>query len=139
MERAPPENIKGVIQNRQSKETGNMVYTRRRLTKQKQNKICVGHHYAQTHTNNVHKTWVLLQTTGHSKSYSQYGVLHARSVRVHYRHNSFVLLAFVLCTPCCQFLWIVYFVLPLWYSLTSIYSHLRNSIFINISALQNSN
>ena len=51
----------------------------------------------------------------------------------------FVLLAFVLCTPCCQFLWIVHFLLPLWYSLTSIYSHLRNSIFINISALQNSN
>jgi hypothetical protein len=26
--------------------------------------------------------------SGLSKSYSQYGVLHGRSVRVHYRHNS---------------------------------------------------
>ena len=27
------------------------------------NTICVGHHYAQTNTNNVNKTWLLLQTT----------------------------------------------------------------------------
>jgi len=26
--------------------------------------ICVGHHYRQTHTNKVDKTWALLQTTG---------------------------------------------------------------------------
>ena len=26
--------------------------------------ICVGHHYAQTNTNNVNKTWALVQTTG---------------------------------------------------------------------------
>ena len=25
--------------------------------------MCVGHHYAQTTTNNVNKTWALLQTT----------------------------------------------------------------------------
>jgi len=25
---------------------------------------CVGHHYAQTNTNNVNKIWTLLQTTG---------------------------------------------------------------------------
>jgi hypothetical protein len=25
---------------------------------------CVGHHNAQTNTNNVNKTWALLQTTG---------------------------------------------------------------------------
>ena len=25
---------------------------------------CVGHHYAQANTNNVNKTWALLQTTG---------------------------------------------------------------------------
>jgi hypothetical protein len=33
----------------------------------------------------------------------------------------FVLFFFVLCTLCCQFLWIVYFRLPLRYSLTFIY------------------
>ena len=31
--------------------------------KEKQNTICVGHHYTQTNTNNVYKTCVL-QTTG---------------------------------------------------------------------------
>ena len=30
--------------------------TRRRKTKQTHNKICVGHHYAQTNTYNVNKT-----------------------------------------------------------------------------------
>ena len=30
----------------------------------KQNTICVGHHYAQAYTNNLSKTWALLQTTG---------------------------------------------------------------------------
>jgi hypothetical protein len=33
-------------------------------TKKKHNTICVGHHYAQTNTNNVNKTWSLIQTTG---------------------------------------------------------------------------
>jgi hypothetical protein len=37
--------------------------TRRRKTKQKHSTICVGHHYAQTITNNVNKTRALLQTT----------------------------------------------------------------------------
>ena len=37
---------------------------RRRKTKQKHNTICVWHHYMQTNTNNVNKTWTLLQTTG---------------------------------------------------------------------------
>ena len=32
-------------------------------TKQKHNAICVEHHYAQANTNNVNKTWALLQTT----------------------------------------------------------------------------
>ena len=32
--------------------------------KHKQYTICVGHHYAQTNTNNVNETWSLLQTTG---------------------------------------------------------------------------
>ena len=31
---------------------------------QKYNTICVGHHYMQTNTNNINKTWALLQTTG---------------------------------------------------------------------------
>jgi hypothetical protein len=57
------------------RETGNIWYTRRRKTqrnwqhmvhktkktKQRHNIICVGHHYAQTNTNNVNKTWALLQ------------------------------------------------------------------------------
>jgi hypothetical protein len=30
----------------------------------KNNTICIGHHYAQANTNNVNKTPVLLQTTG---------------------------------------------------------------------------
>ena len=32
------------------------MYARRRKTKQRQNTICVGHHYAQANTNNVNKT-----------------------------------------------------------------------------------
>jgi hypothetical protein len=39
------ENNEEAIQNRQSRETGNIEYTRRRETKQKHNTICVGHHY----------------------------------------------------------------------------------------------
>ena len=31
---------------------------------EKHNTICVGHHYTQTNTINVNKTWALLQTTG---------------------------------------------------------------------------
>jgi len=31
--------------------------------KQNKNTTHVGHHYAQTNTNNVNKTWFLLQTT----------------------------------------------------------------------------
>ena len=48
------ENTEGTIQNGQSRETGNIGYTRRR--KKKPNTIYVGHHYAQTNTNNVNKT-----------------------------------------------------------------------------------
>jgi len=33
-------------------------------TKQKHNTICTRHHYAQTNTYNVNKTWPLPQTTG---------------------------------------------------------------------------
>jgi hypothetical protein len=32
--------------------------------KQKTNTMCVGHHYPHANTNNVNKTWALLQTTG---------------------------------------------------------------------------
>jgi len=37
--------------------------TRWRQTKQKHSTIYVGHHYTQTNTNNVNKTWTFLQTT----------------------------------------------------------------------------
>ena len=56
------ENTEGAIKTRQSREAGNIGYTRRRKTKQKHNTICIGHHYANT--NNVNKTWTLLQTPG---------------------------------------------------------------------------
>ena len=49
-------------QNGQSRETGNIGYTRRwktKQTKQKHSTICVGHHYAQTKTNKVNTTWYL--------------------------------------------------------------------------------
>ena len=49
------ENTEGVINYEQSRETGNIVHTRRRQPKQKHNAICVGHHYMQTNTNNVNK------------------------------------------------------------------------------------
>jgi len=42
------ENTEGAITNGQSRETGNIWYTRWRKTNQKHNIICVGHHYAQT-------------------------------------------------------------------------------------------
>ena len=47
------ENTEGTIEKGQSTETGNMGYTRQRLTKQRHNLICLGHHYTQTNTNNV--------------------------------------------------------------------------------------
>ena len=52
------------IKNWQSRETGIIGYTRRSQTKHKHNTICVWHRYPQTKTNNVNKTWSLLQTTG---------------------------------------------------------------------------
>ena len=33
-------------------------------TKKNKNTICVRHHYTQTNTNDVNKTWALLETTG---------------------------------------------------------------------------
>jgi hypothetical protein len=38
-------------------------------TKQKHDIICVGRHYAQAKTNNINKTWSLLQTTEGKPSY----------------------------------------------------------------------
>ena len=38
------ENTEGTITNGESRETGNTGYTRRRITEQKHNTICVGHH-----------------------------------------------------------------------------------------------
>ena len=42
------ENIKEAVKNEQSRETDNIVYTKRRQTKQKHNTICFRHLYAQT-------------------------------------------------------------------------------------------
>jgi len=42
-------------QNGKSIETGNIGHIRRRITKQKHNTICAGHHYPQTNTNKVNK------------------------------------------------------------------------------------
>jgi hypothetical protein len=41
-----------------------MVNKTTKKNKQKHTTIYVGHHYTQTNTNNVNKTWALLQTTG---------------------------------------------------------------------------
>ena len=49
------ENTEGAIKNEQSRETGNIGYTRRRNTEQKHSKICVGHYHSQTNTNNFNK------------------------------------------------------------------------------------
>ena len=55
--------------NAQSRETGSICYTRRRQTTQKHSTICARHHYAPKNTNNVNKTWALLQTTGGKYEY----------------------------------------------------------------------
>jgi hypothetical protein len=56
-------NIEGAIKNGQSMNTRNIGYKWSRKQKQKYNKLCVGHNYAQTHKKDVHKTWALIQTT----------------------------------------------------------------------------
>jgi hypothetical protein len=45
----------------QSREAGNIGYTRRGQIKQKHNALCDGHHYTQTNTNNVNRIWSLQQ------------------------------------------------------------------------------
>ena len=42
------ENTEGAIENGQSRETGNLQYTRRKQTKQKHRTIWLGDHYTQT-------------------------------------------------------------------------------------------
>ena len=49
----------GAIKNGQSRETGNVGYTRRRTTKQKHNTRRVG---TPLNTNSISKTWALRQT-----------------------------------------------------------------------------
>ena len=53
------ENTEGAIDNEQSRETGNVGTRDEDKTKQKHNTIFVGHHYSQTNTNNINKTWAL--------------------------------------------------------------------------------
>jgi hypothetical protein len=53
------EKTERAIKNGQSRETGNIGYTRQRKTKQKHNTICVWHHHTQRNTYNVNKTWAL--------------------------------------------------------------------------------
>ena len=51
------------IKNEQSREAGNIGYTRLSKSKQKtKHSMCCGHYYTQTNTNNVNKTWALSQT-----------------------------------------------------------------------------
>ena len=40
-----------------------MIFDVNIAEKAKNNTMCVGHHYTQTNTNNVYKTWTLLQAT----------------------------------------------------------------------------
>ena len=42
--------------NRQSRENGNIGYTRQRKPKQKDNTLCVGYPYTQINRNNINKT-----------------------------------------------------------------------------------
>ena len=42
------EKSEGAIKKGQSRETGNIGYTRRGKTNKKHSTICIGHHYAQT-------------------------------------------------------------------------------------------
>jgi hypothetical protein len=58
------ENTEGEIKNRQSRENGNIWHTKRRQAKQTHNTIYVGHHNVQINTNNINKTWTLLQPIG---------------------------------------------------------------------------
>ena len=54
-------NTEGEKKKGQAIEIGNKTQNE---DKKKPQHKCVGHHYTQTNTNNVNKTWVLLHTTG---------------------------------------------------------------------------
>jgi hypothetical protein len=47
-----------------SEKLDNIKHTRRGKTKQTHRTICVENHHTPTNTNNVSKTWTLIQTTG---------------------------------------------------------------------------
>jgi hypothetical protein len=58
------EKTKGVIKNGQSRETGNIGYTRHKTkSKQKHNTICVRHRYAQTNKIKVNIAWSIIVFT----------------------------------------------------------------------------
>ena len=62
------ENTEGAIKKEQSTET-----EKTKKTKQKHNTIYLGHHYAQTNTNNVNKTsWANIYIFIYTKSYIIY-------------------------------------------------------------------
>jgi hypothetical protein len=57
------ENTEGAIKKRTIQKTWQHIYIYGTQNEEKQNTICVGHHYMQiTNTNNVHKTCTLPQT-----------------------------------------------------------------------------
>ena len=47
--------------------------------KTKQNTICIGHHYTQVNTNNIHKALAILQTTGGKDNRTSFAVITARN------------------------------------------------------------
>jgi hypothetical protein len=68
------------IKNGESRETANIEYTRRGKPKQQHNTRCVGHHYAQTKTNNVDNTRALLQTNGGKDEPNIVSLLHVEGI-----------------------------------------------------------
>ena len=56
------ENTEGAIKNGPSRETGNTGHKTKKNKAKTQHNIYVRHHYTQAKTNNVNKTWALLQT-----------------------------------------------------------------------------
>ena len=53
------ESTEGAIEKGQSREPGNVGTQGEDKTKQKHNTMFVWHHYSQTNTNNINKTWAL--------------------------------------------------------------------------------
>ena len=65
-----PINVRKYRRGNKKRETDNTGYTKTNEAKQKHNTICVRNHNTQANTNNVHKTWSLLQKTGVKEPYS---------------------------------------------------------------------